>query len=602
MDSSLRVLIVEDDIDQASLIAERLKHFNSGFIIDTVRDGAQCLEQLANRRYEAVILEHDLPRHNALDVLSEINKAHVDTPVVVVSKQGADAVARESLKRGACNHVVKDSNFLIALPQVVEKSIEQFRLAVKLKESELKYKIIFEKSNDAIVILSSKDFRILEANLSAIELSGYTEDELILRKLSELFPPYQYSRISQVLEDTQRDGRCKNDTLSIVTRFGQAIPVELDMSMIRFGESRCVLCNIRNIAEKKELQTLILNSKRRLQNTFDGITDIIFEVDKKGRLVIVNKRFAELYDSEPKDLINEQYHRLLYNSEAPVEDCPVQATFRSGEPRFLEYAMADRLYDIWTYPIFSVNGSLTSVAVYAKDVTDKKKFEKTLIQSEKLATIGLLASGIAHELRNPLNVIETARYYIEEFLAKKDTEVCAKLDIIHKNVKRSSKIINNLLEFSRHSEYERELIDLRSLIENTVSLIQKELDAKNIEFKFHCGDHTTTYFSMDSLKQVLLNLIINAIQAMRRGGKLTVSVEQGKKDSVQLKIADTGVGIPKKNLPHIFSPFFTTKEVGEGTGLGLYISHMIITREGGNISVDSQENVGTTFTVTLPKA
>jgi polar amino acid transport system substrate-binding protein len=243
---------------------------------------------------------------------------------------------------------------------------------------------------------------------------------------------------------------------------------------------------------------------------------------------------------------------------------------------------------------------LESIAVYSKNITEKKGLEKSLIQSEKLATIGLLASGIAHELRNPLNIIETARYYIDEFLPEKNNDIAAKLEIISKNVKRASKIINSLLEYSRHSEYEHESIDLEKLVSNTLSLIEKEFVVKNIEYIFEGKPKTVAYFSLDSLKQVLLNVIINAVQAMPNGGQLAISVNKNSADSVDIKISDTGIGIPEENLPQLFSPFFTTKEVGVGTGLGLYVSHMIIEREGGKIRVDSKLDEGTTFTISLP--
>ena len=165
------------------------------------------------------------------------------------------------------------------------------------------------------------------------------------------------------------------------------------------------------------------------------------------------------------------------------------------------------VYDIRSYPIFNVNGELESIAVYSKNITEKKGLEKSLIQSEKLATIGLLASGIAHELRNPLNIIETARYYIDEFLPEKSNDIPAKLEIISKNVKRASKIINSLLEYSRHSEYEHESIDLEKLVSNTLSLIEKEFVVKNIDYIFEGKPNTVAYFNMDSLKQVLLNVI-----------------------------------------------------------------------------------------------
>ena len=602
MEDSMKVLVIEDDVSQADLIKNSLKRFNPEFEVDTLQSGNGCLGKLGGQGYEAVILDFHLSGENGLEVLSNIYRDSGDTPVIVVSDYGSEHDAVEALKQRAHEYVVKDSTYLSVLPKLVQKTIEQYRLKVRLRETERMYQNIFENANDAIFILQPQTFRILEANNKSTAITGYRKEALPGKNFVELFPAHSQPLVREVLHEAGEKSTVSDDTLSLFSSAGKLVPVEIHASMMQWSNRDYILCNVNNIAEKKHLQGLILKSKKRLQTTFDGIKEIIFQVDHDYNVVIANKKFAELQASEPGEIIGKKYYEIFCNQTSVCEDCPVSETFKTLEPAFSEKENNGAIYEMWSYPIFDMEGKLESVAVYGHDVTEKKKLEKTLIQSEKLATIGLLASGIAHELRNPLNVIETARYYIDEFLAAEDSDISAKLDIIRKSVRRSSKIINNLLEFSRHSEHDRERIDIKFLIENTVSLIKKEFDAKNIEFAFVCSENYTTFFNIDTLKQVLLNLIINAIQAMNRGGKLTVQVGPGQQGWVNIRISDTGVGIPKENLPHIFSPFFTTKEVGEGTGLGLYITHMIIQREGGSIKVDSVVDVGTTFTIALPES
>lgn len=488
MDDSLKVLLIEDDFDQAALMKDCLHRFNPDFEIDTAASGEACLKKLAENHYGAIILDYSLPECDGLQVLENITSHGTDSPVIMVSASGNEKIAVDALKHGAEDYIVKDSDYLKMLPNVVLRSIEKNHLQTRLRESERKNQELFEK---------------------------------------------------------------------------------------------------------------ILNSKQRLQKLFDGIEDIIFEVSKNFEIVLANKHFAELCNSEPEKLIGKKYFDVDVNSYSR-DDCPVKETFSTLQPQSVERTAAGQVYDIRTYPIFTKDGKLESVAVYIRNITEKKKFQKTLIQSEKLATIGLLASGIAHELRNPLNVIETARYYIDEFLHEKNEDIAAKLEIISKNVKRSSKIINNLLEFSRQSENERESIDLNKLIGNTIALIKKELDAKNIEYIYQGDPEAIAHFNVDSLKQALLNVLINGIQAMPKGGQLIIRVKRASSGLITIGISDTGTGIAEDDLPHIFSPFFTTKEAGVGTGLGLYISHIIIEREGGKISVDSKESEGTTFTISLP--
>jgi signal transduction histidine kinase len=312
---------------------------------------------------------------------------------------------------------------------------------------------------------------------------------------------------------------------------------------------------------------------------------------------MANRTLANLCHTQPEKLIGRKFYEVFGQSHT----ASIVSTFRTCEPINFEETINGEIYEIRSYPVFGENGRVELVTAYCKNVTEKKHLEKSLIQSEKLAAIGLLSSGIAHELRNPLNIIESARYFMSEFLPVENQEMRDKLEIIRKNVQRAASIINNLLEFSCNSQQEREPINLRQIIENTISLIGKQLASHNIDFSFVSEENFVAFFNTDSIKQALLNIVINAIHAMPNGGKLTISVEPHGRDFVNVRIADTGVGIPEENMPHIFTPFFTTKEVGVGTGLGLFVTHVMIEREGGKVSVQSQVNEGTTFTLTLPR-
>jgi signal transduction histidine kinase len=250
-----------------------------------------------------------------------------------------------------------------------------------------------------------------------------------------------------------------------------------------------------------------------------------------------------------------------------------------------------------------LDGKPEYLVEYVKDVTEQKEIEKQLIKSEKLASIGLLSSGIAHELRNPLNVIETARYTVEDSYGAQYPDLQKKLDIIKKNVRRASFIIENLLQFSRHSDFEKEKIDTEKLIDTTLSLLQKEIETRKIHCEQEYQKVPRVFFSLDSLKQVFLNIIMNAIQAMPEGGvlKINTSLSSDKK-WVLVRFTDTGVGISEENLKLIFTPFFSTKKTTTGTGLGLYLSYSIIKREGGDITVTSRERTGSSFMVKIPIA
>ena len=236
-----------------------------------------------------------------------------------------------------------------------------------------------------------------------------------------------------------------------------------------------------------------------------------------------------------------------------------------------------------------------------KEKTEELKRSQTqLFQSEKLAGIGQLAAGIAHEIRNPLGIMATSLYYLNDVLPKKKEDVKRHFQILEAEINRCETIINNLLEFSRRSDKEVELIDVNSLLNITLSLVEKDLFVRDIELVKKLEQNPTIRANVDEIKQLFLNLILNATQAMPHGGRLEIATSITENERVRIKIADSGVGIPEKDRSKIFDPFFSTKAPGEGTGLGLTLVHAIIERSKGTIQLESQEDKGTTFIIEFP--
>ncbi len=229
-----------------------------------------------------------------------------------------------------------------------------------------------------------------------------------------------------------------------------------------------------------------------------------------------------------------------------------------------------------------------------------KQSQAHLFQSEKLAGIGQLAAGIAHEIRNPLGIIATSLYYLNDVLPGKSKDVKRHFQIIDSEINRCERIISNLLEFSRKSEKELEVIDVNALLNSTLSLVEKDLFVKDIKLTKKLEDSPTIRANMDEMKQVFLNLILNATQAMPNGGRLEVATFLTENQRARIKIADSGTGIRQRHLSKIFDPFFTTKAPGEGTGLGLTLVHAIVERFGGTIQAESRNSKGTAFIIEFP--
>jgi PAS domain S-box-containing protein len=238
--------------------------------------------------------------------------------------------------------------------------------------------------------------------------------------------------------------------------------------------------------------------------------------------------------------------------------------------------------------------------VICVDTSERRRLETQLIQSEKMAAIGQLAAGIAHEIRNPLGIIMNALYDLREIVDSTNPEVKEDLRIAKEEMDRVQAIINNLLEFSRESRAELETVDVNDLLRKTLQLMSKSLQDSDVRVVTEFGSLGTCQANQNALRQVFLNLITNAVQAMPNGGELHLRTAPLPGGRIQLEVADTGVGIRPEHLRDIFNPFFTTKEPGQGTGLGLSVVHSVVKRYHGDIQVRSQLDRGTTFTIEFP--
>jgi two-component system, NtrC family, sensor kinase len=244
------------------------------------------------------------------------------------------------------------------------------------------------------------------------------------------------------------------------------------------------------------------------------------------------------------------------------------------------------------------------------DAPDKKDWllDERLLQSQKLAAIGELSAGIAHEINNPLAIIRQEAEWIQLLLKKLQgagdqelMELQGSAQQIVQQVDRCTEITRNLLDFARKRDPVIQAVEVNRIIENMTMLVEKEAKHKNIAITRHFDATLPAIYSdAPQLRQVILNFLTNATYAIGQDGVVTITTRRRGEDAVDIIIADTGCGIPEAHLSKIFDPFFTTKPPGQGTGLGLSICHGIIQRLGGRITVTSQVGQGTEFTITLP--
>jgi PAS domain S-box-containing protein len=251
-------------------------------------------------------------------------------------------------------------------------------------------------------------------------------------------------------------------------------------------------------------------------------------------------------------------------------------------------------------PLRTLTGDVTGAVLTLEDVTERVQLERIARQSEKMAAVGSLAAGIAHEINNPIGVI-TSRVELMLMEAREKglpPGVTRDLQVIEKHAGRVAKITQGLLSFSRHAPWKLSNMDVNQVVEEAILLVEKQLTKERIALEKHLAPGLPTIAgSPNHLEQVLVNLLTNAREAMRGGGTLLVESRRAH-EMIEIRVADTGPGIPPEVMARIFDPFFTTKE--EGTGLGLSISYGIVREHGGTITIESRPHGGSIFIVQLP--
>lgn len=360
----------------------------------------------------------------------------------------------------------------------------------------------------------------------------------------------------------------------------------------------------------KELQTKSLQlemEKERLKVVVEGIGAGLALVTKEYAVTWMNPTLREWIEHQD---LNLPCYTMIGGHPSPCNDCPITDLNLGEGSGNKEMKLMTKSGDerIFQHRVFSLSHAIEGEGeflVVIEDITEQREMEEKIIQTDKLSALGLMASSFAHEVNNPLTTINVyAEDLTDRFEMKDETldddEIYDYLRKIIENTKRCKSITSNLLNFSRKSQWKNTSVDIEDTIENSIRLVEHTLKRKNISVQLRMDTSLPTIVG-DHLKlmQVFVNLINNAVDAMEEGGYLTISAVQNR-SKVKVTVGDTGIGIPREHISKLFDPFYTTKPVGKGTGLGLSVCYGIIQQFGGNVEIESEEGKGTEVTVLIP--
>jgi len=555
---------------------------------------------------------------------------------------------------------------VVGIRSTVQDITDRKRTEAALMASERRARVLFEGIEDAVFV-HAPDGRILDANPAASRLLGYSQEELLSMTTNDIDDPpfaagYEERLKSQLtLGHLSFEGRHR-------AKDGRVIPVDINTSTIVFDDQRAVLAVIRDITERKALEETrrqfaesqmrnaremeaknreLTESEARYRELTEGCLDAVIVADDQGRITLFNPAAEKIFGYRSGEILGQPFDRLIPGVFTASGTLAVDNPSRDPQIVGKTVELRGRRKEGEEFPLeLSLSAvKLAGVEQYIgsiRDQTERQRMRAMLTQSEKLASIGLLSAGVAHEINNPLayvgnnlavlerdltGVLRMITYYeqADDVLAAAVPEVHRQIDELREEidwsyvrdnlhrmlartregVQRVAAIVANLRGLARTSPTKMETVLIADLLESALEMVRGRMRRHNIEVKVeHAADVPRLTCVPSQISQVILNLLINAVQAIESTGRTEggwirfQSVREG--DSLLMMIADNGCGIDPASIPRLFDPFFTTKTAGEGTGLGLSITHMIISGHNGRIDVESRPNEGTCFRIYLP--
>ncbi len=517
---------------------------------------------------------------------------------------------------------------LIGYISVIRDITEWKKLESSLRESEEQYRSLIEESQDAVVVLQGAD--IVYVNPAFLKMFGYKNQAQVLGKSLEANTAPEsldFVRKRAFIADKKQQSPSHFEYRGVKTD-GMVFDIEVNAKLTTYKGKPALQAFLRDVTIRKKIEHKIKEHSEALEKKIEKRTKQLREsqqlleaisenaplevavIDKEGKFIYVNKFWEWITGKSRKQAIGKKVNdlcpQLSSNSEFKQM---LRHTFEYGESQKeikVNYKEATGHYKneevnkiFWSIPFFNERGKVIKLAVMGYDVTEIKRLEMQLIQSEKLAATGKLVAGIAHEINNPLYGIQGCLDSIsnKKELDNKDRKF---IDLSYRETLRISGLIRRLQDLYRPSEEIMSPIDIKEIIRDVLLLEAAYL--KQVHVKLHTKYQRNlpqVLATSDQLKQVFINLVSNARDSMPQGGDLTI-ITKSDNDNVLVTVIDTGYGIPKENVTKIFDAFFTTKKEVKGVGLGLSVSYGIISRHNGKIEVESEQGKGAKFTVILP--
>jgi PAS domain S-box-containing protein len=566
---------------------------------------ANALVQRVIKKGAELVSSVEVKHYSAVSMLAPIRKGDRIIGVLFVQNNTPGAYTN------------RDLEVLQTLADQCSGALERVRAEQDLRESRQRFRDLFENSPDAIFV-EDLDGTVLDVNFAACVLHGLTREQLIGKNtLNDLIPP---SRRENARRDFQKlaSGKLSWVEGESLTADGNSTPVEVRAGRVEYNGKPALLLHVRDITERRAAEAAVQSSEMLFRSVWENSVDGMRLTDETGVIIAVNKAYCNLVGMEAEQLEGKLFTIVYAESENPQailerqrehfraraanRKIQRQYTLHNGQVMALE--ITDSLIELHGQPLLLFS--------LFRDVTTQRRLEEQLRQSQKMEAIGQLAGGVAHDFNNILTVIHGHASLLLSCELEESASRSAQQ--ISQAAERAAALTRQLLTFSRRQLIQPRKLDMNKIVGNMTDLLGRLL-GEDVSLQLnYCQSPAMVEADVGMMEQVLLNLAVNARDAMPKGGKLSVriSIVDLNEAHVQhhpearvgrfvcVSKTDTGCGIPPENLQRIFEPFFTTKEVGKGTGLGLATVYGIVKQHQGWIEVESTVGKGTTFRIYIP--
>ncbi len=481
----------------------------------------------------------------------------------------------------------------------------------------MRFHNMFDQSNDAFLIIDVKTGQIIDVNKRACNHYGYNQEEMLQLSIVNINPGYQgIDEWRQRVDSIQKNQDTLFETTHI-TKSRKIFPVEVSHRYVEDDNKDYIIAIARDISERKAAEEKERQAQREWSRTFDSSTDIITIQNLKHEITQCNQAAVVAFGLNKDECIGKYCYELFSGNKEPCPGCPLTEISDNFKPYTEEFfhKKLDKTFSITVSPILDDTGQTTGISHFAKDITQQRKLEEQLRQAQKMESLGTLAGGIAHDFNNILSAI-IGYTQLAMLHTPPDSKAFDSLKQVTTGGQRAVDLVKQILTFSRKTEYRMAPIEVQRIITETLKLLRPSLPM-TIEIRQNIDPNCPPVLA-DAVQvhQVIMNLCTNAYHAMcdQNSGTLEISLTKidiqpemtvplfnlQAGEYLLLRISDTGTGMDNATLEKIFEPYFTTKKTGEGTGLGLAVAHGIIKDFGGHISVYSEPNEGTCFSIYLP--